>query len=225
VDKLYRRAVAKFLQLPLIVGILVFLPAGTLEYWQAWLFTGLFVGCSLAITAYLAIVDPKLLESRMNAGPGAEKERSQKIIVSFALICFAALPVIAALDHRFGWSHVPPSVVILGNALIVLSYVGFYFVFRANRYGAATIQVSEGQRVASTGAYAVVRHPMYSWALLMTAGMPLALGSWWGLVMLVPTIAGIVARLLAEERFLARNLPGYAEYMQKVVYRLVPFVW
>ena len=106
-DKLYRRAVAKFLQLPLIVGILVFLPAGTLEYWQAWLFTAVFVGCSLAITAYLAIVDPKLLESRMNAGPGAEKERSQKIIVTCALICFAALPVIAALDHRFGWSRVP----------------------------------------------------------------------------------------------------------------------
>lgn len=224
-DKLYRRAVAKFLQLPLIVGILVFLPAGTLEYWQAWLFTAVFVGCSLAITAYLAIVDPKLLESRMNAGPAAEKERSQKIIVTFALICFAALPVISALDQRFGWSHVPPFVVILGNALIVLSYVGFYFVFRANRYGAATIRVSEGQKVASTGPYAVVRHPMYSWALLLTAGIPLALGSWWGLVMLGPTIAGIVARLLAEERYLAKHLPGYAEYMQKVLYRLAPLVW
>ena len=224
-DKLYRRAAAKFLQLPLIVGIFVFLPAGTLDYWQAWLFTGVFVGCSLVITAYLAIVDPKLLESRMHAGPGAEKERSQKIIVMFALICFAALPVISALDHRFGWSHVPPAVVILGNALIVLSYVGFYFVFRANRYGAATIRVSEGQSVASTGPYAVVRHPMYSWALLMTAAIPLALGSWWGLLVLVPTIAGLAARLLDEERFLAKHLSGYAEYMQKVRYRLLPFVW
>jgi protein-S-isoprenylcysteine O-methyltransferase Ste14 len=224
-DRLYRRAAARFLQLPLIVGLLVFLPAGTLDYWQAWLFAAVFVGCSLAITVYLAIVDPKLLESRMNAGPGAEKEPSQKIIIMFALTCFAALPVISALDHRFGWSHVPPSFVILGDALIVLSYVGFYFVFRANRYGAATIQVVEGQRVASTGPYAVVRHPMYSWALVMTAGIPLALGSWWGLVMLLPTIAGIVARLLDEERFLETSLPNYPEYMRRVPYRLTPLVW
>jgi protein-S-isoprenylcysteine O-methyltransferase Ste14 len=224
-DQLYRRAAIKFLQLPVFVALLVFLPAGTLWYWEAWLFTAVFVSCSLAITAYLGIVDPKLLESRMNAGPGAEKEQSQKIIILFALLCFAALPVVSALDHRLGWSHAPPSVVYLGNALIVLSYVGFYFVFRANRYGAATIQVVEGQRVITTGPYGVVRHPMYSWALVMAAGIPLALGSLWGLLMLVPTIACIVARLLDEERFLARNLPGYAEYMRRTPYRLAPLVW
>jgi hypothetical protein len=118
--ELYSRAAVKFLQLPLIVGVLVFLPAGTLAYWQAWLFTAVFVACSLAITAYLAIVDPKLLESRMNAGPGAEKEPVQKIIVVFVLACFATLPLLSALDHRFGWSHVPPSVVIVGEALTEL---------------------------------------------------------------------------------------------------------
>jgi protein-S-isoprenylcysteine O-methyltransferase Ste14 len=106
-----------------------------------------------------------------------------------------------------------------------LSYIGFYVVFRENRYGAATIQVAEGQKVVSTGPYALVRHPMYGWALVMTAGIPLALGSWWGLAMLVPAVAGIVARLSHEERFLAKSLPGYAEYMHRVPHRLVPLVW
>lgn len=141
------------------------------------------------------------------------------------LATFAAMPVLSALDHRFGWSAVPASVVILGEALIVLSYVGFYVVFRENTYGAATVQVAEGQTVISTGPYAVVRHPMYSGALLMMLGMPLALGSWRGLLMIVPAIAGIVARLLDEERFLATNLEGYSDYMRKVHYRLVPHVW
>ena len=224
-DELYRRAAIKFLQLPLIVGVLVFMPAGTLWYSEAWLFTAVLVGCSLAITAYLGIVDPKLLESRMNAGPGAEKEHSQKIIIAFVLLCFAALPVVSAFDHRFGWSHVPPYIVYLGNALIILSYVGFYSVFRENRYGAATIQVAEGQRVITTGPYALVRHPMYSWALVMTAGIPLALGSLWGLLIVVPNVAAIVARLLDEEKFLAKNLSGYTEYMRSVRYRLVPLAW
>ena len=224
-DKLYRRAALKFLQLPLIAGVLVFLPAGTLDYWQGWLFTAAFVACSLALTLYLAVKDPALLERRMNAGPGAEKEPAQKIIVLFALLCFAAVPVLAALDYRFGWSHAPPLIVLLGNALIVLSYFGFYQVLRENTYSAATIQVAEGQQVISTGPYAVVRHPMYSWALVLTAGMPLALGSLWGLAMLVPTILGLVVRLLDEERFLAKNLPGYAEYTHRVPHRLVPLVW
>jgi protein-S-isoprenylcysteine O-methyltransferase Ste14 len=116
-------------------------------------------------------------------------------------------------------------IVILGNILIALAYLGFFFVFRENTYGAATIQVAEGQRVVSTGPYAIVRHPMYSGALIMVLGIPLALGSWWGLLMLVPTVAGIIWRLLDEERFLCRNLPGYADYTSKVRYRLVPFVW
>ncbi|HWV80078.1 MAG TPA: isoprenylcysteine carboxylmethyltransferase family protein [Hyphomicrobiaceae bacterium] len=224
-NKLYRRAALKFLQLPVIVGLLLFLPAGTFDYWEAWLFTAVFFACSLAITIYLAVLDPRLLESRMNAGPGAEKEPAQKVIVFLALLCFAAVPVVSALDHRFGWSHVPPGVVLLGNALIVLSYIGFYFVFRANRFGSATIQIAEGQNVASTGPYRFVRHPMYSFALIMTVGMPLALGSGWGLAMLVPTLAVIIARLLDEERFLAKSLPGYASYMKEVPHRLVPFVW
>jgi protein-S-isoprenylcysteine O-methyltransferase Ste14 len=161
----------------------------------------------------------------MSAGPAAEKEPTQKIIMVVALLSLAAMPVVSAVDCRMHWSHVPPPVVILGDILIVIAYVGFFFVFRANTYGAATIQIAEGQRVISTGPYAVVRHPMYSWALVMLLGIPLALGSWWGLMMLVPALAGIVWRLLDEERFLAKNLSGYGDYMSKIRYRLVPVVW
>lgn len=224
-SNLYLRAAGKFLQLPLILAVFVFLPAGTLDYWEAWLFSAVFVACSLALTLYLAANDPKLLERRMNAGPGAETEKAQKAIMFGTLLTLAAIPVLSALDHRFGWSAVPASVVIFGDVLIVLANVGFYFVLRENTYAAATVQIAEGQTVISTGPYAVVRHPMYSWALLMMLGMPLALGSWWGLLMIVPAIVGLVARLLDEERFLAKNLPGYADYMRNVRHRLVPPVW
>lgn len=224
-SSLYLRAAGKLLQLPVILALFVFLPAGTLDYWEGWLFSAVFAACALAITLYLAVKDPQLLERRMNVGPRAEKEPTQKIIMIGVLLAFMAMPVLAAIDHRLGWSNVPASVVILGDILIVLANVGFYLVFRENTYGAATIQVTEGQRVITTGPYAVVRHPMYSWALLMMLGIPLALGSWWALLVVVAGVAGIVARLLNEEQFLARNLAGYSDYMRKVRYRLVPLVW
>jgi protein-S-isoprenylcysteine O-methyltransferase Ste14 len=224
-SRLYTKAAGKLLQLPLIMAALLFLPAWTFDYWQAWLFIAVFFVCSLAITVYLAVNDPKLLERRMKAGPAAEKEPTQKIIMVVAMLSFAAALVVPALDHRFHWSDVPTPVVILGDLLIVLAYVAFYVVFKENTYGAATIQVAEHQTVIATGPYAVVRHPMYSSALVLLLGIPLALGSWWGLLTLVPAVAGIVWRLLDEERFLCRNLAGYAEYMRKVRHRLVPFVW
>jgi protein-S-isoprenylcysteine O-methyltransferase Ste14 len=222
---LYIRAAARFLQLAFFLAALIFLPAWTLDYWEGWLFSTVFLACSLMITLYLAAKDPGLLERRVKAGPRAEKEATQKIIVIGGLLSFAAMPVLSAIDHRLGWSSMPTSVVILGDVLIVLAYLGFYLVFRENTYSAATIQVSEGQKVVSTGPYAVVRHPMYSWALLMMLGIPLALGSWWGLLIVVPGVAGIVARLLDEEQFLVRKLAGYSDYMRKVRYRLVPLIW
>ena len=224
-SNLHVRAAGKLLQLPVMLALFVFLPAWTLDYWEGWLFSAVFGLGSLAMTVYLAVTDPALLERRMNAGPGAEQDRTQKAIVAGLMLASAALPVLSALDNRFGWSTVPASIVILGNALIVLSFAGFILVFRANTYGAATIQVAEGQRVISTGPYAVVRHPMYSFALLMMLGMPPALGSWWGLLMVVPAIVAIVARQLDEEQFLSRNLDGYADYIRKVRYRLVPGVY
>jgi protein-S-isoprenylcysteine O-methyltransferase Ste14 len=142
-----------------------------------------------------------------------------------AFIFFASLVVVPALDHRFGWSRTPTSVVILGNVLVVLSYVGFYRVFRENIYGAAIIRVEEEQQVISTGPYAIVRHSMYSAGLLMSVGVPLALGSWLGLIALPRGFLVLAWRLLDEETFLRRNLPGYTEYTRTVRWRLIPGVF
>jgi protein-S-isoprenylcysteine O-methyltransferase Ste14 len=224
-QNLYIRVAVQLLLFPFFMGALLFLPAGTFDYWEAWVFIAVFFVCTAAITIWLLINDPKLLERRMRAGPTAEKEPAQKGIVAFVFLSFAGSGILPALDRRFGWSDVPTSIVILGDILIALSYLVFYFVFKENTYGAATIQVEENQRVISTGPYALVRHPMYAGALILTLGVPLALGSWWGLIMLIPGVAGIIMRLLDEERFLSRNLAGYTEYKNKVRYRLIPFVW
>jgi len=222
---LYIRVVIQLLLFPILMGALLFLPAGTLDYWEAWVFVAVFFACTIAITIWLMLNDPRLLERRMRAGPAAEKETSQKIIVTIALLSFAGLSILSGLDHRFGWSDVPTSAVILGNILIALSYIVFYFVLRENTYAASTVQVEKNQRVISTGLYALVRHPMYTGALISMIGIPLALGSWWGLLMFIPSAAGIIWRLLDEEKFLSRNLAGYTEYKNKVRYRLIPFVW
>jgi protein-S-isoprenylcysteine O-methyltransferase Ste14 len=220
--KLYIRLATQSLLFLFVLGTLLFLPAGTFDYWQAWVFIAVFVACNLPLTIWVAINDPQLLERRMRAGPAAEKEKSQKIIVTIAFLAFAGEVLIPALDRRFGWSEVPTSVVVLGNALIAISYVGFYFVFRENTYGAATIRVEENQRVISTGPYAIVRHPMYAAALILMLGIPLALGSWWGLLALVPGVPALVWRILDEERLLKRDLPGYAEYTHSMRFRLIP---
>ena len=193
-NKLYFRALRSSIYGFFAMAALLFVPAGTLDYWQAYVFMAVFVGGSTAITVYLAIKDPKLLERRMKVGPTAEKEPTQKIIMVFALLGFIALLVVPALDRRFMWSSVP-------------------------------IQVAEGQTVVSTGPYAVVRHPMYAGVLPLLIGTPLALGSWCGLGALILFMPALIWRLLDEERFLHKNLPGYTEYTQKVRYRLVPFVW
>jgi len=220
--KLYIRLATQSLLFLFVLGALLFLPAGTFDYWEAWVFIAVFIACNLPLTVWVAINDPQLLERRMRAGPAAEKEKSQKIIVTIAFFSLAVAALIPALDRRFGWSDAPTSVVILGDALIAISYVGFYFVFRENTYGAATIRVEKNQKVISTGPYAIVRHPMYAAALVLMLGIPLALGSWWGLLAFVPGIPALVWRILDEERLLKRDLPGYAEYTQRAHYRLIP---
>jgi protein-S-isoprenylcysteine O-methyltransferase Ste14 len=204
---------------------LLFIPAWTFNYWQAFAFMAVFVGSSSAITIYLARNDPKLLERRMSAGPTAEKEKAQKIIASFAMLGFIALLAFPSLDHRFGWSTVSSYLSVIGDALVALGFLLEYFVIRENSYAASTIQVAEDQKVISTGPYALVRHPMYAGALPLLIGMPLALGSWWGLFGLTLIVPALVWRLLDEEKFLHKNLLGYTEYTQKVRYRLIPHLW
>mgnify|MGYP000069424107 CR=1 FL=1 len=223
--QLLNELVGRLLLMFPLLWALVFLPAGTWRYWEGWVFGAVFLACNLVMTLYLVVRDPKLLERRMRVGPAAEKSAAQKIIMVLATLAFAAATVLPAIDHRFGWSDVPAGVVLLGDALVVLSYVGFLRVFKENSFGAATIQVEAEQPVISSGPYAVVRHPMYSWALVLMIGMPLALGSWWGLGTLVPGVLVLAWRLLDEERFLHANLRGYTEYTRKVRWRLVPGVF
>jgi len=224
-NKLYIRGIRSTILGAVVMAAFIFLPAGTLNYWQGWVFFALFLVASSLIGIYLAIHDPALLERRMNVGPTAEKETSQKIISSLALLGFVLLLVFPALDHRFGWSPVPPYVSVLGDALIALGFCLTFVVIMQNRYAASTIQVVEGQKVVSTGLYAYVRHPMYAGVLPMLVGMPLALGSWWSLFGLVFIVPALMWRLLDEEKFLRKNLPGYTEYANKVQYRLIPFVY
>jgi protein-S-isoprenylcysteine O-methyltransferase Ste14 len=169
--------------------------------------------------------DPKLLERRISAGPLHEKETSQKIIQSLAQASFLLVIIFPVLDHRFGWSAVPPYANIVGDILIVIGFYIVFLVFKENTYASALVEVTTEQKVISTGPYALVRHPMYIGALILLVGTPLALGSWWGVLTIIPITAVIVWRLLDEERFLAKSLQGYVEYEHKVKYRLVPFFW
>ena len=199
--------------------------AGTLDYWQAWAFLATFGAVTLAITVYLAVRDPALLARRTKAGPLAEPTRVQQVIQSIASLAFLAVFVIAGLDHRFAWSHVPGAIAAVGDALVAIGLAIVALVFRANTYTSATVQVEREQVVISSGPYAVVRHPMYAGAFVMLLGVPLSLASWFAAPALVPLVAVIVVRLLDEERVLARELAGYDDYRQRVRSRLIPGVW
>lgn len=205
-----------------ILGALFFVPAGTWRYWQAWAWLGtLFVPMSLVLV-YLARRDPALLERRLKARESAHEQRVAVVLAGVALV---ASLLVASLDRRFGWSHVPVPVVVAALVLVLLSYGLFFLVMRENSYASRVIEVAEGQQVISTGPYAVVRHPMYVAANLMYLVTPLALGSWWALIPAVLVLPGMILRILDEERQLRAQLPGYAEYCTRVRWRLVPGIW
>lgn len=181
-----RGILANLVTLAVLLACL-FIPAGTLNYWQAWVFV--------------------------------------KLISALFMLGFVGFVALRAFDHRFGWSPVAPVVSVMAGAMIVLSFVLFFVVMQSNSYAGSTIRVEEGQPVVSTGPCAYVRHPMYSGALLLLLAMPLALGSWCSVLLVVPFFPVLVWRIPDEENFLRKDLPGYAEYMQRVRYRLVPWVW
>jgi len=208
-----------------VMGLLLFVAAGTTYYWQAWVYLAVFLGASLLITLYLMKEDPALLERRMHGGPTAEKETTQRLIMSFASLGFIGLLVLPALDHRFGWSAVPLSGVIVGDVLVAIGFYFIFLVFRENPFTAATIVVAADQKVIATGPYAIVRHPMYASASLYVVGTPLALGSYWGFLALATMMPFLIWRLLDEEEILARDLPGYTEYQRRVRRRLLPGIW
>jgi protein-S-isoprenylcysteine O-methyltransferase Ste14 len=213
------------LVLTVSMGLLLFVPAGTLHYWQAWIYLAVFLGCSALTTVDLIRRDPALLERRLRGGPAAEKRPAQRLIMTAMSGGFVLSLLVPALDRRYGWSVVPSGVSIVGALLIVLGFAGIARVYRENPFSAATVELAADQRVISTGPYAVVRHPMYAFALLYLLGTPLALASWWGFVPLVAILPFLLWRLQDEERLLDHELPGYHEYRQRVRYRLLPYLW
>jgi protein-S-isoprenylcysteine O-methyltransferase Ste14 len=225
VSKLILQTLGTFLIGVIVLGLLLFLPAWTLNYWQAWVFILVFMISVNAIGVYLSLKDPALLERRKNMGPTAEQSPAQRIIISVAILADLGLLIFCGFDHRFGWSPVPVYVSLVGDVLVALGLLIDLFVFRENSYGASNIQTFEGQKVISTGLYALVRHPMYTGVLIMVIGVPLALDSWWGLVIIALVVPVLAWRILDEEKLLEKDLPGYEGYEQKVRYRLVPYLW
>ena len=208
----------------IVIGAILFLLAGSFNYWQAWIFTIVFNLGLVTQSMYLAIKDPALLERRKNLAP-AEESTKQKILLFMGLGSLFGLILFSGLDYRFGWSHMPPIISLVGDALIALSFIVYIIVFKENSFAASSIQTFEDQTVISTGLYGIVRHPKYVGDLILTLGMILALGSWWGLIFFVITILALAWRILDEEQLLKHDLPGYEDYTHKVRYRLVPYLW
>jgi len=226
VKRLLLLAVLNFFVGAAILGVVIFLFAGTVHYWQAWVFIVVFSACANGIGIYLSIKDPALLERRKKVRPSSGGSPAQKAMSVLIVVGVLLLLIVPALGRRFGCSAMAAYISLLGDLLVVASFVGHYFVFRANTYGGTTVEVFEGQHVISTGPYAIVRHPMYGWVLVMCLGAELALGSLWGLLVVVGMqVPVLVWRILDEERLLERDLPGYDEYMHRVPCRLVPHVW
>lgn len=220
--KLFGKALIKFTIGLLLVGALLFLPAGSLLYVNAWLFIALLFAPMLLLGAVLLVKAPKLLEKRLNA---KETEGTQKGVVAISGLMFAVGFVVAGLDYRFGWSHVPLWAVAVASVVLLLAYALYAEVMRENAYLSRTIEVQENQTVVDTGLYGIVRHPMYAATLWLFLAIPLVLGSWWSLVCFLPYIAVIVVRIRNEEKVLEAGLVGYTEYKKRVRYRLIPFVW
>lgn len=220
--KLLAEALIKFACGVILVGLLIFLPAGTLAYWKGWLLMGLLFGPMLIAGFVMFFKSPDFLAKRLDA---KEKQKTQQGVVKLAGLMFIAGFVVAGLDYRFGWSRMPMAVTYCAAALFLLSYLLYAEVIRENAYLSRTIRVEEGQRVVDTGLYGIIRHPMYAVTILLFLSMPVVLGSWYALIIFAVYPALIVVRLKDEEALLLKELPGYPEYTQKVKYRLFPFIW
>lgn len=222
---LFARILKKTVVGLIVLGAIIFIPAGTFAYWRGWVFLIVFTASTTVIALYLALKDPALLERRLKAGPAAETRPLQKALVSLIFLNILALVIVSALDGRFGWSQAPAWVSAAGDVLVALGLMLNLRVLQENSYGAATVEKMEGQKLISTGPYALVRHPMYASAMIMLLGVPLALGSYWGLLFVLLTIPILVLRIFDEEKLLHDALDGYDAYALKVRYRLAPGLW
>ena len=220
--KLFVSALVKFFCGFLLVGLLIFLPAGTLAFAKGWLFMGLLFGPMFIAGLVMLAKSPEFLAKRLDV---KEKRSAQQGVVKLSGLMFIAGFVVAGLDFRFGWSVMPRAVTVVAAVLFLLAYLLYAEVMRENAYLSRTIKVEEGQTLVSTGLYGIVRHPMYMATLLLFMVMPLVLGSWWALIPFAFYPAIIISRLKDEEELLIRELAGYAEYKEKVKYRIIPFIW
>ena len=220
--KLLINAVVKFLCGILMVGALIFVPAGTLAYPNGWLFCALLFVPIFLFGIVLFVKSPDLLRRRLD---GKEKEKTQKGVVGLSALMFLAGFIVAGFDFRFGWSRVPTFAVIAASVVLLVSYALYVEVLRENVYLSRTVKVEEGQKVVSTGLYGIVRHPMYAVTLWLFLSIPIVLGSWYSLICFAHYPIIIIVRLFNEEKLLSRELDGYEEYKKKVKYRLIPFVW
>ena len=220
--KLLLQALIKFIAGLILVGILLFLPAGTLRYANGWLFMGLLFVPMLILGMILYLKAPALLARRLSH---KETQKAQKWVIGLSGIVFTTGFVVAGLDFRFGWSSVPTWVVVLAAIILLVSYALYGEVMRENAYLSRTIEVAQGQQVVNTGLYGIVRHPMYAVTLWLFLAIPVVLGSWWALLCFAPYVAILVVRIHNEEKVLEAGLAGYREYKQRVKYRLIPFVW
>jgi protein-S-isoprenylcysteine O-methyltransferase Ste14 len=208
-----------------VFGLLVFWPAGTFDYWRGWAFIAVFAASTTVPSIYLAVKNPAALKRRMRAGPAAETRPLQKAIISVAFLSMGATIIVSTLDFRFGWSSVAAAISVAGDILVAVGLGIAMLTTIQNGYASANITVESGQEVVSTGLYAIVRHPMYFGNVVLMIGIPLALGSYWGLLFVIPGLAVLAVRILDEEKVLTKQLSGYDEYTHKVHYRLVPYVW
>ena len=206
----------------LLVGALIFLPAGTLAFAKGWLLMGLLFIPMLIAGFVMLFKAPKLLAKRLDA---KEKQGDQKLVVAMSGLMFVAGFVVAGLDYRYSWSRMPMAVTVASSVLFLLAYVLYAEVLRENAYLSRTVKVEEGQTVISTGLYGIVRHPMYAATILLFIMMPLVLGSWYAAIIFLAYPALIVIRLIGEEKLLLKELPGYGQYREKVKYRIIPFIW
>ncbi|MBQ2815881.1 MAG: isoprenylcysteine carboxylmethyltransferase family protein [Clostridia bacterium] len=220
--KLIFNALMKFIAGLILVGLLLFVPAGTMNYKCGWLFILLLFVPMLLLGVVMLIKSPKLLEKRLD---GKEKEKTQRCVVAFSALIFLVGFIVSGLDFRFGWSKVPSAVVIIASVLFLLSYAIYAEVMRENAYLSRTIEVQEGQKVIDTGLYGIVRHPMYMATILLFLMIPLILGSWYGFIVFFVYPLIIVVRINNEEKLLAEQLDGYVGYRKKVKYRIIPFIW
>jgi protein-S-isoprenylcysteine O-methyltransferase Ste14 len=224
-NKLVAQTLSTFLIGAVVLGVLLFLPAWALNYWQAWVFIVVFMTSVCVIGLYLALKDPALLERRKKFGPTKEQSPAQKVGITIGVLALLSVFIFSALAHRFGWSPVPAYVALAGDGLVALGLFIDLLVFKENTYGGSTIETVADQKVIATGPYALVRHPMYVGVLIMITGIPLALDAWWGLAIIAVAAPGLIWRILDEEKLLKQELPGYVEYAQKVRYRFVPYLW